>query len=55
MVVDILNLSVPFGDKMSFVMFNDTIRAILDLINPFVVNGFMTRRKRHHTPCVVVF
>ena len=55
MVVSTLNLSIPLGEKTSFMTFNGTIEEILDLVNPFVANGFMTRRKRHHTPCVVVF
>lgn len=50
-----LELSEAFGNKLSFVIFNDHVRPLLDFVDPFVAIGSFAKRKRLDAPCPIFF
>ena len=51
-VVDPLPLCKYFGNKSCLILFNGVVRMILNFEDIVATNGFVTRRKGNHSPCI---
>lgn len=45
MIIQTFLVCVSFGNKSCLVLFDDTIKTMLDLIDPFASNGMLTQRQ----------
>lgn len=48
-------LHKPFDNYSSFIMLDGSTEVIFNFEYPFTNDGMMTRRKRNHGPCNVVY
>lgn len=54
LIVKSFTLSESLSDKVSFVVFNESITTILDLIHPFTANRCPVSGMRNQIPSVIV-